>query len=175
MLQTYISKAGNFPFGNKRNRQKSIIPSISMASSLEAQPFLCTTLNHDFTRPPMGKHRPHGHCQCCSLRPSASLHDMFPTAHLEHQDHSQVEVDRNPWPPSCLHSGHPGDSEHGRSSNRHENKEFTCSPTFPGRPWFPGSPCVTRREEGHGYSVLPVSPSVQCDSVSKKLHLAKLP
>lgn len=100
MLQTYISKAGNFPFGNKRNRQKSIIPSISTASSLEAQPFLCTTPNHDFTRPPMGKHRPHGHCQCCSLRASASLHDMFPTAHLEHQDHTQVEVDRNPWPPS---------------------------------------------------------------------------
>lgn len=41
VLQTYISKAGNFPFGNKKNRQKSVISSVSMASSSEAQPFLC--------------------------------------------------------------------------------------------------------------------------------------
>lgn len=66
---------------------------------------------------------------------------------VEHQgcgDHS-FEVARSPWPlPSACTLGTQGTLYRGDHQGDKENKEFTCSPTFPGRPRFPGSPCRTR-------------------------------
>lgn len=65
-----------------------------------------------------------------------------------------------------------------------ENEEFTCSPTFPGRPRFPGSPCRTKETRAHGLLsaasqtlalCTPFIWAAKCDSgkICEKQHLTK--
>lgn len=84
----------------------------------------------------------------------------------------------------CLHSGHPG--HRGDHQGDKEKREFTCSPTFPGRPRSPGSPCRTREkgtgvtwcqpDPGHNVALCtPIIWAEKCESgkICEKQHLTK--
>lgn len=81
---------------------------------------------------PLAQNRPHGPWQCCLLRASVRLRDVFPMSQLEHQDHREVRGGQKPLATAlCLHTAHPEDVKHRKPSNRQEKQGVYLLTNFP--------------------------------------------